>query len=899
MTTEGDMVHIDCSDVAEVLPLLWTGAQLNLLHCKEEQGWMVPRLVVLEPDFLMDVTAVASCFAHPDTHPLAYSVNRLKPKANSQAILLGNFAGAALDNQINNPQTDVVDTVWRSFREQALQFCTCPDFNGQQFMEDARQQAANLTEVVDRLFADYERQLAILEPSFVCEELGLQGRIDLMTADLRLLVEQKSGRNHRIERQAAIVHRHDHFVQLLLYYGILRATFQLSPTTLHPYLLYSKYAARQGLLSVDYQPQLLKRAIHQRNLLVAWEYHFARQDTSALLSQLPPMEPAEQEYFVRMTSFVYREQLCSRVDVQPGQYAICDLWRMPLEEKLSTGNIYTGLHLMSVERSRPDSGYDRLTLSVNDDSTQGAADYVRNFRRGDAIYLYSYDEGETPDIRHHILYKGTLEEIHEDHLVVRLTNGQQNRKLFADTPYAIEHGSTDSATSNYLRSIYELVTATDKRRQQLLLGLRTPETDPTVRLSRSYHPDYDDILLRAMQARDYFLLVGPPGTGKTSMALRFLVEEALTRGDASVLLTAYTNRAVDEICEMLTSAGMDYLRIGSETTCDPRFVHRLLEHLLGERPRLTDMQTLIGQMPIIVATTSMLQARPFLFDVKHFSLCIVDEASQLLEPAIVGTLTKDIDRFILIGDHKQLPAVVQQKDGGDCACSLFERLLKQERQAGRTQFVGILHKQGRMHPDVAEFTNKLFYAREQISPVPLPHQRETALAYSAPAEDALDKVLMLKRVIFIDSTPAASEAQLVADLLRRLRRFLGTDFNPQKSIGVIVPYRIEIGRIRRALERLGIPDMQDITIDTVERYQGSQRDVIIYAFAVDSPTQLPFLTATCFKDDDGCIIDRKLNVAMTRARRQLIMTGRAPILRRNPIFATLIERYHSENDDEN
>jgi superfamily I DNA and/or RNA helicase len=204
-----------------------------------------------------------------------------------------------------------------------------------------------------------------------------------------------------------------------------------------------------------------------------------------------------------------------------------------------------------------------------------------------------------------------------------------------------------------------------------------------------------------------------------------------------------------------------------------------------------------------------------------------------------------------------------------------------------------------MHPDVAEFTNKLFYAREQISPVLLPHQRETALAYSAPAEDALDKVLMLKRVIFIDSTPAASEAQLVADLLRRLRRFLGTDFNPQKSIGVIVPYRIEIGRIRRALERLGIPDMQDITIDTVERYQGSQRDVIIYAFAVDSPTQLPFLTATCFKDDDGCIIDRKLNVAMTRARRQLIMTGRAPILRRNPIFATLIERYNSGKHDEN
>lgn len=895
-TTEGTMVHVDCSDVAEVVPLLWTGAQLNLLHYKEEQGWIVPRLVVLEPDFLMDVTAVASCFAHPDTHPLAYSLNRLKPKPNSQAILLGNFAGAALDNQIYNPQTDVVDTLWRSFREQALQFCTCPDFNGQQFIEDARQQAANLTEIADRLFADYDRQQALLEPSFVCEELGLQGRIDLMTADLSLLVEQKSGRNHRIERQAAIVHRHDHFVQLLLYYGILRATFQLPPTTLHPYLLYSKYPAQQGLLGVDYQPQLLTRAIHQRNLLVAWEYHFARQDTSALLSQLPPMEPTEQDYFVRMTSFIYREQLCSRVDVQPGQYAISDLWRMPLEEKLSTGNIYTGLHLMSLDRSRPDSGYDRVTLSVNVNLSEGETDYVRNFRRGDAIYLYGYDEGEIPDIRHHILYKGTLEEIHEDYLIVRLTNGQQNRKLFANTPYAIEHGSTDATTSNYLRSIYELVTAPDIRRRQLLLGLRRPENDPTVSLSRSYHPDYDDVLLRAMQARDYFLLVGPPGTGKTSMALRFLVEEALTQRDANVLLTAYTNRAVDEICEMLTSAGLNYLRIGSETTCDPRFVHRLLEHLLGERPRLTEMQALIRQMPIIVATTSMLQARPFLFDIKNFTLCIVDEASQLLEPAIVGILTKGIGRFVLIGDYKQLPAVVQQKDGGDCTHSLFERLLKQERLAGRTQFIGILHKQGRMHPDVAEFTNKLFYAREQISPVPLPHQQETTLDYTAPAEDALDKVLKLKRVVFIDSTHADNEAQLVADLLRRLRRLFGTKFDPLKSIGVIVPYRIEIGRIRRELERLGIPDTQDITIDTVERYQGSQRDVIVYAFAVDSPTQLSFLTATCFKDDDGCIIDRKLNVAMTRARRQLVMTGRADILQHNPLFAKLIERYNSENN---
>jgi len=84
--------------------------------------------------------------------------------------------------------------------------------------------------------------------------------------------------------------------------------------------------------------------------------------------------------------------------------------------------------------------------------------------------------------------------------------------------------------------------------------------------------------------------------------------------------------------------------------------------------------------------------------------------------------------------------------------------------------------------------------------------------------------------------------------------------------------------------------LHDISIDTVERYQGSQRDVIIYDFAVNDDSQLQFLTATCF-EDGGHTVDRKLNVAMTRARKQLLMTGKASILRRNAIFAAMIARF--------
>ena len=90
---------------------------------------------------------------------------------------------------------------------------------------------------------------------------------------------------------------------------------------------------------------------------------------------------------------------------------------------------------------------------------------------------------------------------------------------------------------------------------------------------------------------------------------------------------------------------------------------------------------------------------------------------------------------------------------------------------------------------------------------------------------------------------------------------------------------------------MGLDALKDITIDTVERYQGSQRDVIIYSFAVSRLYQLDFLTASTCKDEDGNTIDRKLNVALTRARKQMIMVGDADILRHNPLFRQLIQAY--------
>lgn len=921
-TVEGEPIEVDYTNHAYLIKILRKGMQLNLLDNHVDKSATVsqvtPGLIVVEPDFLLDISNIAHCFqGNYGHHPLLYTTERLRPRGNSQAMLLGNFAGAALDDIIwEGNNYSLSNTMNTFFREQVLQFTTCEDFNSRQFIDDAQKQSNHIKETVNQLFdKDYDRSKALLEPSFVCERLGIQGRVDLMTSDMRLLVEQKSGKNYNLELNTqGIKHKEEHYVQLLLYYGILRYNFGRSDNQVDIRLLYSRYPAAKGLLYVNFYRELFHEAIRLRNQIVATELLIAREgfgrilpllrtdvvfkgverdgyfhryvepSLSTLNAQLTILNPTERAYYERMLTFIYREQLLQKEGRQEGQGgAVSDLWNMPLTEKLETGNIILN----------------------------GQLSATLNFRRGDMVYVYNYDK--EPDVRSAILYKGTIESISSKSIKVRYNDKQQGFDPMSQDKWAIEHAASDMNTTSAIKSLHQFITSDDRKRA-LLLGGRVPEVDTSLRLSRSYHPDYDDVLLRAKQSRDYFLLIGPPGTGKTSMALRFMVEEA----EGDLLLMSYTNRAVDEICAMLDDAGRDYLRIGNETSCDPRFKSHLLENKLSENAKLDDIRQYMETVSIVVGTTSMLQARPFIFQLKNFTLCIVDEASQILEPGLVGLLISDsIKRFILIGDHKQLPAVVQQSEEEslvdhplltaigitNCRQSLFERLLHWERHCQRSQFIGILRKQGRMHPDIAAFPNLMFYPNEHLEPVPLKHQTDTSLHYDLESNDVVDDLLKQNRLLFIhsenpqqngitedtnfsDKTNPA-EARIVADLLYRIHRFYGDSFNPDKTVGVIVPYRNQIAMIRQEIEKLKLHQLEQISIDTVERYQGSQRDVIIYSFTVSRPYQLDFLTSNCFIEE-GRTIDRKLNVAITRARKQLIMTGNATLLCRNAIFKQLI-----------
>ena len=940
--------------------ILHRDMQLNLLDVRMSGDMVTAGQIVVEPDFLVDISSLAACFEEYGHHPLLYTLNRLKERPNTYHTILGNFAGMVLDDVINSQHFSLNDTIRKNFREKAIEYATCRGFRPAEFMKDASQQTRNIMQITGSLFQTYDKTKVLLEPSFVCEMLGVQGRVDMMTSDKRMLVEQKSGRNIHIERNSENSsggkYIEKHYVQLLLYYGVLKYNFGLKEHEPDIMLLYSKYPMPDGLMRTEHFESELREAIRFRNLVVAQEHVMASEgfgsaidnitpetlntkgmsgffydtyllpqlkEVTDLLAGLPPLERA---YLCRMTTFVLKEQQLTKTGCLAGpSCSVADMWRMSVEEKLDAGSMYVGLELVELEKNQTTGSYDLLTLDV----PECGDDFSPNFRRGDMVYVYAYAEDGQPDVRRSILFKGVMVRIEAGRVSVCLSNALQNPDVLArhDSQgrrllYAIEHAGSDVGSAATMRTLFDFVTSSPERRA-LLFCQREPRRDTSVRLTKSYGDYFDDLLLRAMQARDYFLLVGPPGTGKTSTAMRYMVEEQLAaEGRPSVLLTAYTNRAVDEICSMLCDAGISFLRLGSEYSCDERFRPYLVGNMVENNPRLDELRLRLMEERVYVGTVTSLMSRPFIFALKHFALAIVDEAGQITEPGLVGllaahkpksTMEPAIDRFILIGDYKQLPAVVQQSveesavnepclnEAGirNCRDSLFERLIRNERRAGREDFIGLLRRQGRMHPDIAVYAGAMFYADERLEPVPCPHQEEVAPGYQEPPADERDEVLAKERVIFIPSGKTdeglrsekvnAGEARIVADLVVRIRRMAGSAFSNEKTIGVIVPYRNQITMIRREMERRGLDCDADICIDTVERFQGSQRDVIICSLTVNNDAQLDFLTANCF-EENGRTIDRKLNVTLTRARRQMILTGNPEILSHNGVYAELMER---------
>lgn len=372
--------------------------------------------------------------------------------------------------------------------------------------------------------------------------------------------------------------------------------------------------------------------------------------------------------------------------------------------------------------------------------------FLPNFRTGDVVVLYERNN-DLDNATNKMVFKGNIEQITDTELRIRLRATQRNASVFSpDSRYAVEHDTMDTTFRSMYLGLSAFLDANTERRE-LLLGQRPPRFDSSFDEAIALTgDDFERVALKAESARDYFLLVGPPGTGKTSRALRRMVEHFYAASSMQILLLAYTNRAVDEICQSLSSITpcIDYIRVGSELSCDVRFRGHLLENILAECNSRREVNIRMADCRVYVGTVASIAAKAELFKLKRFDVAIVDEATQILEPQLLGILCAKfadernaVGKFILIGDHKQLPAVILQNSGHsevhdeglreaglfNLKDSLFERLYRFHLKEESPKAIDMLCRQGRMHPGVAFFPNKAFYAGK-LEALGLPHQLE-------------------------------------------------------------------------------------------------------------------------------------------------------------------------------
>ncbi|MEO1409206.1 MAG: DEAD/DEAH box helicase family protein [Bacteroidota bacterium] len=917
----------------------------------DDRGLYRPRALVIEPDYLVDVSAISECFKDFGTEPLLYLLKKYLPFKNSAPLMLGNIANFFLDELLHAPETTYPQLARRLFQLNPIAFATFDDRELRNILQKAQLHYTNIKRMVLQGFSEHNirSEHCFLEPTFYSNTYGVQGRLDVLCRNLQqedesTIVELKSGRAFRPNIYGISA---NHFTQTLLYDLLIASTVgqavkrrQQKDLRIINYILYSGESERQLRLAPPTMAQRYE-ALQTRNQLIALERQLSQLgrgeiDRAPLFDRIQPerfprikgfvqrdlthfaktyrgMSPLERKYFIAFSGFIAREQQLAKTGLhgnerRNGQAA---LWLSEEAEKQDNYDLLRGLRIERnySDHERPGIAFSRTT----------ATNPLANFRKGDIAVLYPQQAAATSPLQNQ-LFKCTITAIDGERVEIQLRSRQVNQSLFERYEHwNLEHDLLDSGFTGMYRNLFRFAQF-EPRKKALFLGTLPPaqaDQSPRIPPPPQLTAEQGAIFQKVLASEDYFLLWGPPGTGKTSMMLHHLVRHLLQHTDEQLLLLAYTNRAVDEICASIESIGdlaidirQQYLRIGSRHATQARFREQLLQEQIERISTRKDLKALIRERRIVVATVSSIASKTELLHLKHFDRVIIDEASQILEPMLLGLLPS-FKRCLLIGDHKQLPAVVVQHpelsrvDDPDLRAigldnlrnSLFERLYLRCKAQGWDWAYAQLSQQGRMHRDIMDFPNLHFYEGDlQILPTAFDREERQTRSLHWPAADlppGLSAQLRAQRLLFFPTEADgrsntlktnAHEAQTIVAIVEEFRALYRQQGRvlEAKSIGIITPYRAQIAQIRQSLAEAAI-DSSELTIDTVERYQGGARDIIILSLCTNQLSQLSALVS-----ESGEGVDRRLNVALTRAKEQLIVLGNPDILLANGVYRALM-----------
>ncbi|MFC1759632.1 AAA domain-containing protein [Planctomycetota bacterium] len=458
-----------------------------------------------------------------------------------------------------------------------------------------------------------------------------------------------------------------------------------------------------------------------------------------------------------------------------------------------------------------------------------------------------------------------------------------------------------------------------------ILGNREPRQfrPADVKFLATLNDSQQAAVRQALTAEDISVIHGPPGTGKTTTVIE-VIRQAVAR-DEKVLATAPSNTAVDNLLEQLVATKSNVVRIGHparvaerlreysldvmvENHENMRWVRELLndaDSLYRKSARYTRakpgrgakqemrreakymkqearklerqaVKDVLDQADVICATTTF---DTDILDGRFFETAVIDEACQSTEPGCWQPVLF-ANRIIFAGDHQQLPPTVISTEAAreGFAFSMLENLVEKFGDAITTQ----LNVQYRMHDHIMDFSSREFYDGTLIA-------HESVAGHLLKDLDLAEAdVLADTAVTFVDSAGANWDEEIEPDghskrnpeeadfIVGKTKRLLQIGVRPE-DMAVIAPYAAQVRLLR---ERM---DCRDIEIDTVDGFQGREKEVVLISM-VRSNTE----------GEIGFLSDRRrMNVAMTRARRKLFVVGDSATLGGDEFFLRLLEYLES------
>ncbi|WP_136715142.1 AAA domain-containing protein [Halorientalis salina] len=815
-------------------------------------------MVVVEPGFLVDVTDIRSWVQCPRM----YYLNKLAGLPLAYPVVKGTIVHEVFGDLLRGRDLD--DAVEERVAEAGLELGLL-DRDAASVAEEVRQNASAIEGWLNQGTLTEGDQWRS-EQTLVSETYGLKGRADAVRRGAP--VELKTGKNTNRDP------RFQDKVQAACYALMLGEGESRGSDVVHTgaapdtgTLLYTKNAAVErteetGDLSPakDFSigPGFLQYVVRTRNEIAAMEadmsvptgyeadakceYCFEQDTCMAVSGRLDQESKAgqvgqaipeeERDYFERFYRAIETERRAIHREYSK-------LWRQTAEERAEDDRALVDLE--PLDNRELDGGRWELRAAGT-----GA---VSKIREGDVVLA---SDG------HPIRGKAELARVQqlEPEIVVTTDEPLDLRRLDV---YPSEIG-----VDRMLTALHDALLQQPAEQKDVLFGRRDPEfrEDDTTYIDNN--DAQNEAVSLAARAEDFALVHGPPGTGKTYTLAR-TVRALVERGER-VLLTAFTNRAVDNALEALRDQGFDdFLRIGTENG-----VHADMQsYRLKERGDPGTLSNRLRDAPVVAATTASCGST--VMRGQSFDVAIVDEAGQITEPGALAAINL-ADRFVLVGDHQQLPPVVQAEDDmdgvetADLSASLFERLIEAHPEASV-----MLDRQYRMAQRIQAFASREFYDG-QLRPATGEVAAQRIDDLSDVTLDALPDHLR-DSVAFVDPGGQArgntnpDEADAVVETVQSyLDAGVAAD-----EIGVIAPYRAQVAEINKRAP-------EGVTVDTVDRFQGSSKEVIVVSFVATGSLEGPI-----FEDY------RRINVALTRAKKSLVLVGDADALSTDPVYGRMVE----------